>query len=227
MSVPASGESREMARATRDRRVPLRTARAACALGLLALSACRTPEPLAPSPTGAAVAEPVPANEQPAPGEPRVVPAPEAQPPAPAPPAPAAQPSAPAAPPAPLVPGPAERPGPPLPELRVKSFGLHVGGSARDAAARAEYLRVLESGWWRYLDCYRLLDRPGVEGTFGADLQVAGQGGKARVVHPRTKLAGTQFRECMERAFASAHFAPTPSGRAVVLSYSVKFTLAL
>jgi hypothetical protein len=109
----------------------------------------------------------------------------------------------------------------------VKSFGLHVGGAARDAAVRADYLRVLESGWWRYLDCYRLLDRPGVEGTFGADLHVPGNGGKARVAHPRTKLLGTPFRECMERAFASAHFAPSPSGRAVVLSYSVKFTLAL
>jgi hypothetical protein len=130
-------------------------------------------------------------------------------------------------PPATPAPGVSERKGPPLPELRVKSFGLHVGGAARDAAARADYLRVLESGWWRYLDCYRLLDRPGVEGTFGADLHVAGDGGKARVAHPRTKLLGTPFRECMERAFASAHFAPSPSGRAVVLSYSVKFTLAL
>lgn len=228
MTVPASGESREVARATRERRVPLRTARAACALGLIALSACKSPPPLAPSPAGAPPPSPATVNEAPAPGEPRVVPPPEAQPLAPPAPAAAAPPSAAAPPaPAPVVPAPAERRGPPLPELRVKSFGLHVGGSARDAAARAEYLRVLESGWWRYLDCYRLLDRPGVEGTFGADLQVAGQGGKARVVHPRTKLAGSEFRECMERAFASAHFAPTPSGRAVVLSYSVKFTLAM
>jgi hypothetical protein len=205
-----------------------------CALAGLALGGCKAAQSPAPAqpPTGPpqAAGQALPVNESPAPGEPRVVPAPEASPsvqPAPA----ATAPLNPATPttPAPATPAPSvgERKGPPLPELRVKSFGLHVGGAARDAAARADYLRVLESGWWRYLDCYRLLDRPGVEGTFGADLHVSGDGGKARVAHPRTKLPGTPFRECMERAFASAHFAPSPSGRAVVLSYSVKFTLAL
>jgi hypothetical protein len=203
-----------------------------CALAGLALGGCKaaqSPAPAQPPPGQSQAAGPaVPVNESPAPGEPRVVPAPEASSnvqPAPA----ATAPLNPATPPPPAVPAPSvgERKGPPLPELRVKSFGLHVGGAARDAAARADYLRVLESGWWRYLDCYRLLDRPGVEGTFGADLHVSGDGGKARVAHPRTKLPGTPFRECMERAFASAHFAPSPSGRAVVLSYSVKFTLAL
>jgi hypothetical protein len=117
-----------------------------------------------------------------------------------------------------------ERPGPPLPELRVKSFGLHVGGAANDSELRREVQRTLERGFPRYLDCYRLIEQPGSEGTFGADLHVPGEGGKSKVLQPRTALRGDAFRACMVKAFESARFDPPSSGRAVVVSYSVKFS---
>ena len=119
-----------------------------------------------------------------------------------------------------------ERHGPPLPELSVKSFGLHVGGSAADAAARAEFIRVLEAAAPSYLDCYRAIEVPGSVGTFGADLTIGGTGGKPKVGKPRTKLRGDAFQACMARALESVSFSPTPSGRAVVVSYSVKFVFS-
>jgi hypothetical protein len=118
-----------------------------------------------------------------------------------------------------------ERHGPPLPELSVKSFGLHVGGSSADAAGRDDFLRVLEAAAPSYLDCYREIDAPGSVGTFGADLTIGGTGGKPRVGKPRTKLRGEEFQACMVHALESVSFARTPSGRAVVVSYSVKFML--
>jgi hypothetical protein len=121
--------------------------------------------------------------------------------------------------------GPPERHGPPLPELSVKSFGLHIGGSAQDAAARDEFLRALEAVSWRYLDCYRLVEQPGSSGTFGADLTVGAGGGRAKVGKTRTKLRGEAFQTCMLSAFESVSFPRTPSGRAAVVSYSVKFNL--
>jgi hypothetical protein len=131
-----------------------------------------------------------------------------------------------------VVPGPGsappgpERHGPPLPELRVKSFGLHVGGTSRDTAARDDFLRALEKNSWRYLECYQLVEQPGSEGTFGADLHVGAQGGKPSVSGVRTKLKGAEFRSCMERALESTKFETTPSGRSVVVSYSLKFSFA-
>jgi hypothetical protein len=119
-----------------------------------------------------------------------------------------------------------ERHGPPLPELRVKSFGLHVGGTSRDAAARDAFLRALEKNSWRYLECYQLVEQPGSEGTFGADLHVGAQGGKPSVSGVRTKLKGAELRSCMERALEGTKFEPTPSGRSVVVSYSLKFSFA-
>jgi hypothetical protein len=113
-----------------------------------------------------------------------------------------------------------------LPELRVKSFGFHIGGGSKDAEARTAYLGALEAAAPDYLDCYRLIESPGSEGTFGADLRVSAAGGKAVVEHQRTKLKGRDFRDCMTDAFARVSFPKTPSGRAVVVSYSVKFSLA-
>jgi hypothetical protein len=126
----------------------------------------------------------------------------------------------------PGAPQPPERRGPPLPELRAKTFGLHIGGSARDAAAREAFQKALERGNFRYLDCYQLIEKPGTEGTFGADLAVPGDGGKPTVRQVRTKLKGAEFRTCMEQALASTKFEPTPSGRSVVVSYSLKFSFA-
>ncbi len=107
----------------------------------------------------------------------------------------------------------------------MKSFGLHVGGSGQDAAARDDFLRVLEAASPRYLDCYRLVEQPGSVGTFGADLTIGGSGGKPKLGKTRTKLRGDEFHACMLRAFESVTFPRTPSGRSVVVSYSVKFNL--
>jgi hypothetical protein len=191
----------------------------ALALILLATS-CKVPEASSPS-TPSATSEsdatsPAPTGDAHAssPGD-----AGDAAPPtAPEPgvsPAPSAAPGAP--------PAENERPGPPLPELRVKSFGLHVGGS-KDEEQKKQVQRTLERGYPRYLDCYRLIDAPGSEGTFGADLRVPVEGGKAKVEQPRTKLRGEPFRACMIKAFESARFEPPSSGRALVVSYSVKFS---
>jgi hypothetical protein len=113
--------------------------------------------------------------------------------------------------------------GPPLPELAVKSFGLHLGGGARDDATRDAYLRQLEHGFPDYLECYRELDVPGKEGTFGVDLRIEGQGGRPRVEQTRTKLSGDDFKQCMVRSIEALRFKPPPSGRALMVSYSVKF----
>lgn len=114
--------------------------------------------------------------------------------------------------------------GPPLPELTVKSFGLHLSGGNKDDGTRGAYLRQLEHGFPDYLECYRELDTPGKEGTFGADLRIDAQGGRPRVEQTRTKLSGEDFKECMVRAIEALRFKAPPSGRALMISYSVKFS---
>ena len=114
--------------------------------------------------------------------------------------------------------------GPPLPELSVKSFGLHLSSGAKDEETRAAFLRQLEHGFPDYLECYRELETPGKEGTFGADLRIEAQGGRARVEQTRTKLSGDEFKQCMVRSIEALRFKAPPSGRAMMVSYSVKFS---
>jgi hypothetical protein len=193
-----------------------------------ALGACAAPAAeRAPSATPGV---PTPALPPVAPGEqPTTSATPNAAPPAASPPtgSTAASGSSPSAAPAPSGPAPApnEHHGPALPELSVKSFGLHIGGT-KDAGARADFLRALEAASWRYLDCYRLVEEPGTVGTFGADLTIGDAGGKAKVKTTRTKLRGEKFQACMVHAFESVSFGRPPSGRSVVVSYSVKFNLS-
>jgi hypothetical protein len=212
---------------TRYLRVPMSPVLRSLACLSLLVVGCKGGEPprapdgtQGPSPQGGAEAEAG------APGRPPASPAPDAASPgADASPGASEPGAAPAPGPAPVPPGP-ERRGPPLPELRVKSFGLHVGGTSRDAAARDDFRSALEKGSWRYLECYQLVEQPGSEGTFGADLHVGAEGGKPRVSGVRTKLKGAEFRSCMERALESTTFDTTPSGRSVVVSYSLKFSFA-
>jgi len=199
-----------------------RTLVSATLTAILCVIACRVPEATSPNAPASPGGENAPHEAAPSAASPSATNPDAASAPAPSSGSPAPSGVAPLPSAAPTVSN--ERPGPPLPELRVKSFGLHVGGAAKDSELRSEVQRTLERGFHRYLDCYRLIEEPGSEGTFGADLRVAAEGGKAKVEQPRTKLRGEAFRACMIKSFESARFDPPSSGRAIVVSYSVKFS---
>lgn len=111
-----------------------------------------------------------------------------------------------------------------LPRLSLKHVGLHVGGGTGSTDERAKLLDALEQREVRLLECYRLVDRPGVGGTFGADLYVAASGGHPEIRALRHKLGGQGFEGCMTGALASVAFGPQP--RAIVVSYSLRFEIS-
>jgi hypothetical protein len=111
--------------------------------------------------------------------------------------------------------------GPPLPEVRVKTYGLHLGGG-RDEE-REPILLTIEHSFPRFLACYPLVDEGGKEGTFGIDLVVPTEGGRPRVDQPRTGIRGDEFKACMVKAFETLKF--KPQRRATAVSYSLKFSV--
>jgi hypothetical protein len=113
--------------------------------------------------------------------------------------------------------------GPPLPEVSVKSYGLHIGGGHADE--REPIQRTLEYSFPRFLDCYPLVENPGKEGTFGIDLVVPAAGGNPELRQPRTAFRGDAFKGCMLKVFQTVRF--KPQRRATAVSYSVKFSVAL
>lgn len=166
-------------------------------------------ETCAADPAGSATPEPPPAPSASASG------------PAPAAPAPAPAPSAPAAAPAPEPP---PGPGGSLPEVKVAAVGLHIGGGPNDDATKAPYLRAIEKRFDEFRACYAKVDDPVKGGTFGVDLHIGRDGGRAQVKQPRTGMKGNGFRECVIKAFEQAEFEKPKKGPTVI-SYSIKFTL--
>lgn len=109
-----------------------------------------------------------------------------------------------------------------LPEMKVRSVGLHVGGGRNDRASKEPFLRAIERQFPDLLRCYALVDEPGQEGTFGIDLHILTSGAVSRWEQPRPGLAGEAFRSCVLRVFEKISFDPIAAP--VVVSYSVRFS---
>jgi hypothetical protein len=124
---------------------------------------------------------------------------------------------------APGAPPPAAAAGGAMPELAVRTVGMHIGGGPNDDQTKAFFRKRVEERFDDFRRCYPLVTEPGKGGTFGADLAIGREGGKPKVKQPRTAL-GTAFQECMVGAFSRVDFPKPPRGPTVI-SYSVRFTV--
>jgi hypothetical protein len=111
-----------------------------------------------------------------------------------------------------------------LPELAIRTVGMHVGGGPNDSVTKGFFRQPLEDRFEDYRRCYLLVEEPGKGGTFGADLTVPRQGGKPQVDQPRSTFGGARFSACMLEAFSKAKFPKPPTG-ATKISYSLRFSL--
>lgn len=108
-----------------------------------------------------------------------------------------------------------------LPAVSVKTVGLHVGGGPNDTEGKAPFLGALEQHFPDFLRCYPQVSEPGKGGSFGVDLRIGPNGGRARVEQPRSALEGDRFRACMVSAFEAIEFPQLK--RPLVISYSLRF----
>lgn len=141
--------------------------------------------------------------------------------------APGAAPTAPAAPAPPAGSVPPSEPAPApqagsLPEVKVENVGLHIGGGPNDDAAKAPFLRAIEKQFDALRGCYAKVEEPMKGGTFGVDLHIGRDGGRAQVKQPRTGMKGAGFRDCVVKAFGDVEFEKPKKGPTVI-SYSVKY----
>lgn len=139
--------------------------------------------------------------------------------------APAAAASASAAPPAPSAPAaaaPAEEA--PLPAVKVKNIGMHIGGGPNDDATKAPIHRSVEPHFDELRRCFAKVEDQKKGGDFGVDLLIDGKGGKAKVTHPRTALKGEGFVPCVVSVFEAIEFLHPKGSKKTMVSYSIRFT---
>ncbi len=129
-------------------------------------------------------------------------------------------------PPAPSEPkvSPAEPPPESLPQVKVDNVGLHIGGGPNDDASKRPFLDAIEKHFEEFRACYVKVEQPEKGGTFGVDMRIGREGGRAKVEQPRTGMKGNEFRECVQGVFKNIEFG-RPAKGPTVISYSLRFTL--
>lgn len=101
---------------------------------------------------------------------------------------------------------------------------MHIGGGPNDEATKRPFIQAIEGAFEPMRVCYKKSDDPARGGTFGVDLKIPHQGGKAEIQQVRTAMKGEGLRECLENTFRGITFGPPPKGPTMV-SVSVRFSL--
>jgi hypothetical protein len=109
------------------------------------------------------------------------------------------------------------------PAVMLATVGLHVDGQLDKEPHRGRLVRVFEREFGAFRRCHERAERHAQGASFGVDLLIPKTGGRAKVRQTRTRLENKAFRACMLAAFEAIRFAPPPSQRAEIVSYSVLF----
>jgi hypothetical protein len=109
------------------------------------------------------------------------------------------------------------------PRVELQTVGLHLAAPANQAATRKRLLAQFERNFGAFRRCHADAPAHAYNASFGVDLLVPAEGGRAKVRQTRTRLSGTAFRACMERAFHAMVFDPPPTARPEMVSYSLLF----
>lgn len=187
-------------------------------LGLL-VAACSgaTPEGAPPASSSTMLPSAAAPAPLPPPAASSAAPAPEASAaaPMPEPTASAVASAAPAAPPAEEA---------PMPSVKVKNIGMHIGGESNDDASKAPIHRSVEPHFDELRRCFGKVADQKKGGDFGVDLLIDGKGGKAQVSHPRTSLKGDGFTACVIAVYEGIEFLKPKGGKKTMVSYSIRYT---
>lgn len=111
-----------------------------------------------------------------------------------------------------------------LPEVEIKTIGMHIGGGPNDRETKAPIRRAVQDKADSFRACFALVEDRTKGGTFGVDIRIPGEGGKAKIRDPRSGLKGDGVEECMVKAFESVEFERPPKGVPMMVSYSMRFT---
>lgn len=112
----------------------------------------------------------------------------------------------------------------PMPSVKVKNIGMHIGGGPNDDVTKAPIHKSVEPHFDELRRCFAKVEDQKKGGDFGVDLLIDGKGGKAKVSHPRTSLRGEGFVACVVGVYEAIEFLHPKGSKKTMVSYSIRFT---
>jgi len=109
------------------------------------------------------------------------------------------------------------------PRVTLATVGLHVGGKLNQEPHRSRLVRVFEQQFTAFRRCHDRAEQHEQGASFGVDVLIPKEGGRGKIRETRSRLENKSFRSCMQGAFESIRFAPPPTERPEIVSYSVLF----
>src|SRR5689334_781145 len=94
----------------------------------------------------------------------------------------------------------------PIPKVKVKNIGMHIGGGPNDDVTKEPIKRSVEPHFDAFRRCFAKVEDQKKGGDFGVDVLIEGNGGKAKITHPRTALKGEGFEACVVTVFEAIEF---------------------
>jgi len=110
-----------------------------------------------------------------------------------------------------------------VPDVEVKNIGMHIGGGPNERESKAPIAKSVRPHFDEFRACWRYAENPERGGTFGVDLLIPREGGKATISHPRSGIDGEKFEKCVLDVFRQIEFLRPRTGKTMV-SYSLRFT---
>lgn len=115
------------------------------------------------------------------------------------------------------------KPPAPLPDVEVKNVGLHIGGGPNDNVTKRPIREAVKLYFDDLRECYAKALSPKDKETFGVDIRIPGDGGKAKITKPRTAMKGEGLEACLVGVFETVEFSRPPKGMPMTVSFSVEF----
>ena len=93
-----------------------------------------------------------------------------------------------------------------LPELSLRSIGMHIGGGENTPAEKRPWLEDLAQAESKLLACHLLTSQPLKGGVIGVEYYVGKAGGSAEIRSVRHKLGAEDYAQCLNEAFEFIQF---------------------
>jgi hypothetical protein len=110
---------------------------------------------------------------------------------------------------------------PPAADVEITNHGMHIGGSKNTEAEKQPIREAVRAHYDAMRACYAKHPDPPKESTYGVDMRIDREGGRAKISNPRNGF-NKEVGACLLAAFEAVEFPKPPQG-AQMVSFSLKF----